>query len=84
MVEAAVEHGEHSSHLTLAPQAIRELIERMRRAVANPDSPTSAVVGSGARYFFRQMAETSIPNLFFIAHNEIPPGVKVVSLGAIN
>jgi flagellar biosynthesis component FlhA len=40
-----------------------------------------AITSSGARSFLRQMAETSIPNLFFLAHNEIPPGLRVQSLG---
>ena len=33
--------------------------------------------------FFRQIAEPSMRNLFFILHNEIPSEVKVVSLGVI-
>ena len=28
-VEAAVEHGEHSSHVNLAPQQMRDIVERM-------------------------------------------------------
>jgi len=33
--------------------------------------------------FLRQLVEPSIPNLFFLSHNEIPAGIKVVSLGVI-
>ncbi|HWR49658.1 MAG TPA: flagellar biosynthesis protein FlhA [Bryobacteraceae bacterium] len=83
MVEGAVEHGEHSSHLTLAPQAIRDLIERMRQAVGSPDSPVAALAGSGARPFLRQIAEAALPNLYFVGHNELPPGMTVVSLGVV-
>jgi len=41
------------------------------------------VVSSGARYFLRQIVEPSIASLFFLSHNEIPPGAKVASLGVI-
>jgi flagellar biosynthesis component FlhA len=42
-----------------------------------------AISSSGARYFLRQLTESSLPNLFFIAHNEVPSGVRVQSLGNI-
>jgi flagellar biosynthesis protein FlhA len=83
MVESAVEHGEQNSHLTLAPAAIRDILQRMSQRVGSPETPVVAITSSGARYFFRQMAEHSIHNLFFISHNEIPVEVKIVSLGVI-
>ncbi len=83
VVESAVEHGEVSSHLNLAPQAIRDLLDRIRKAVGSPETPVVAVVSSMSRYFLRQIAEPSIANLFFLSHNEIPSGVKVISLGVV-
>jgi len=80
-VEAAVEHGENSSHLTLAPQSIREILNRIAVRVPSPEMPVVAITSSGARYFLRQIAEPSLPNLFFLAHNEVPPGMRVQSLG---
>ena len=82
-VEAAVEHGEQNSHLTLAPQTIREILNRISSRVASPETPVVAVTSSGARYFLRQIAEPALPNLFFLAHNEVPPGLRVQSLGNI-
>jgi len=29
------------------------------------------------------MVEASLPNLFVLSHNEVPPGVRVVSLGVL-
>ena len=84
MVESAVEHTEHTSHLGLAPQAIRDLLDRIRRSVRPSDAPVAAVTGSGSRHFLRQVVEPSMPNLYFLSHNEIPPGVRVVSLGVIS
>ncbi len=83
IVEGAVEHGEAASHLNLSPQAIHDLIERIRRLVGSPETPVVAVVSTMSRYFLRQIVEPSIANLFFLSHNEIPPGIKVVSMGVV-
>ena len=83
VVESGVEHGEHASHSNLAPQVIRDILERIRRAIGSPETPVVALTTSGARHFLRQLVEPSMANLFFVSHNEIPPGVKVVSLGVI-
>jgi flagellar biosynthesis protein FlhA len=82
-VEGAVEHGEQNSHLGLAPQTMRDILHRISNRLAQPEMPVVAITSSGARYFLRQMAEPSLPNLFFLAHNEVPPGLKVVSVGNI-
>jgi flagellar biosynthesis protein FlhA len=82
-VEAAVEHGEQNSHLTLAPQTIREILNHISSRVASPETPVVAIASAGARYFLRQIAESTLPNLFFLAHNEVPPGLRVQSLGNI-
>jgi flagellar biosynthesis protein FlhA len=82
-VESATEHTEHTSHLNLAPQRIRDIQERITRAVGSPETPIVALASSGSRYFLRQIVETATGNLMFLSHNEIPPGLKVVSLGVI-
>ncbi len=83
VVERAIEHGEHTSHMNLAPQAIRDVLDRIQRVTGVPESPVAAVAGPGTRYFLRQLVEPTLYNVFFISHNEIPPGVKVVSMGVI-
>jgi flagellar biosynthesis protein FlhA len=82
-VESAVEHGEQSSHLALAPQAIRDILSRIAARIPSPEAPVAAITASGARYFLRQTVEAALPNLFFIAHNEVPPGLRVQPLGTI-
>jgi flagellar biosynthesis protein FlhA len=52
--------------------------------VASPEAAVVAITSTGARYFLRQITEPTAPNLFFLAHNEIPPGVRVQSLGTIS
>jgi flagellar biosynthesis protein FlhA len=82
-VESVVQHGEQNSHLAMAPQAIREILNRIEQKVGSPETPVIAVTSSGARYFLRQMAETSQANVVFLSHNEVPAEVKVVSQGLI-
>jgi flagellar biosynthesis protein FlhA len=82
-VESAVEHGEQNSHLSLPPQQIREVLNRIAARIQSPEAPVVAITSSGARYFLRQVCEPTLPNLFFLAHNEVPPGLRVQSLGNI-
>jgi flagellar biosynthesis protein FlhA len=83
-VETAVQHGEQNSHLTLAPQTVRDILNRISARVPSPEAPVVVVTSSGARYFLRQITESALPNLFFVAHNEVPPGLRVQSLGTIS
>ncbi len=82
-IEKAIEYGEQSSHINLAPQKIREILDKVTRAVGSGDSPMAVVTSSSARYYLRQMIEGQIPNLSVLSHNEIPSGVRVVSMGLI-
>jgi len=82
-LEAAIEHGESTSHLNLPPQRMRELLDRIGRSLPGREMPVVALVGSGSRYFLRQIAEAALPNLVVLSHNEVPAGVKVISLGIL-
>jgi flagellar biosynthesis protein FlhA len=82
-IEGAIEYAEHTSHLNLPPQKVREVLDKMGRAVGAADSPLVTLCSSAARYFLRQMVEAQFPNLSILAHNEIPAGIRVVSMGVI-
>ena len=82
-LESGVEHTENSSHLNLAPQRIREILDRITARIGAGDAPVVIVASSGARFFLRQIVENSLPNLSVVSHNEVPPGVKLLSLGAV-
>ncbi len=82
-VESAVEHGDQNSHIALAPQNIREILNRLSARIAPTETPVVVVTSGGARYFLRQMAEPVMPNLFFVSHNEVPSGLRVQSIGNI-
>jgi len=82
-VESAVEHGEQSSHIGLAPQTTRDILDRIAAAAGRPEGVVVALTSSAARFFLRQMVEPSNLNLYFLSHNEVPAGTKVISLGLI-
>jgi flagellar biosynthesis protein FlhA len=82
-IESAVEHGEQTSHLNAAPDVIRALLSAVERSIPRPEAPTVMITGTGSRYFVRQLIENSMPNLFVLSHNEIPPELKVLSLGIV-
>jgi flagellar biosynthesis protein FlhA len=83
MVEGAVQHTEQNSILALSPQVVRDILNRIERKVEKPEMPVAVITSSGARYFLRQIVEPSLGNLFFLSHNEVPTGFKVLSLGVI-
>jgi flagellar biosynthesis protein FlhA len=82
-VEAAVEHNEQTSHLNLSPQKLREILDKVTHAVGANETPVAVVTSSSARFFLRQIVEGAFPNLCIFSHNEIPGGVRVISLGLI-
>ena len=82
-IESAVQHTEQNSILVLSPQLVRDIVARIERKLEKREVPTVIVTASGARYFLRQMLETSLPNIFPLSHNEVPPGLKILSLGVI-
>jgi flagellar biosynthesis protein FlhA len=83
LVESGVEHGESNSSLAMAPNVLRDLLDRLQRATGPLESPAVVIASSSCRCFLRHAVESSIPNLFFLGHSEIPAGVKVISLGVI-
>jgi flagellar biosynthesis protein FlhA len=82
-IERAIEYNDQSSHINLPPPKIREILDKVTRTAGSNDAPMAVVTSSSARFYLRQMIEAQIPNLAVLSHNEIPSGVKVVSLGLI-
>jgi len=82
-IESGVQHTEQNSILALSPQVAREIVARVERKLGAREVPTAILTSSAARYFLRQMLESSLSNVSCISHNEVPSGVKVVSLGVI-
>jgi flagellar biosynthesis protein FlhA len=82
-VESAVQHSDANSLCMLSPQVVREIVTRLERKLERREVPVVVLTSVGSRYFLRQMVESTLGNVFFISHNEVPPGIKIVSLGVI-
>jgi flagellar biosynthesis protein FlhA len=82
-LEGSVEHGDQNSQITASPDVLRDFVSRVERSVPKPDAPVALLSGVSARYFIRQMLENSLPNLFVLSHGEVPPELKVISLGIV-
>ncbi len=82
-IESALEHGEQTSQIHLAPQKIRDIVDRIARKAGQPDANVLVLTSSPSRFFLRQMVEPVLRNAVIVGHSEIPAGVKVVSLGVI-
>jgi len=82
-VESAVEHSEHNSVLGLAPQAAREFVGRLTRKLERPDASAIVLTSPAIRYFVKQLLETAFPEVAVLSHNEVPPEVRIKSLGWI-
>jgi flagellar biosynthesis protein FlhA len=80
-VEAAVEHTEHNSVLGMAPQSARDLVGRITRKLERPDSSAVVLVNPSIRYFVKQLLETAFPDVTVLSHSEVPPEIKIKSLG---
>jgi flagellar biosynthesis protein FlhA len=83
MVEGTVEHGEQNSVAALAPQTMRDIVGKLQQKIDRPETPFVVVTSAGARPFLRQLVEPVLPNVFFLSHNEVPAGVRIVSAGVI-
>jgi flagellar biosynthesis protein FlhA len=82
-IEAAIEHGEHTSQLQMPPQQIRELVDSVGRAIGTPDGRAVILTASPVRYFVRQMIESGLRGVAVISHSEVPDEIRVVSRGVI-
>jgi flagellar biosynthesis protein FlhA len=83
IIESAVEHGEQSSHINASPETIHRVVSRMEKVLPKPEAPVVLISGATSRFFLRQIVENSMPNLAVLSHNEMPPELKVVSLGVV-
>ncbi len=82
-IEGAIQHTDQNSILVLSPQAVREIVTRVERKLDRRETATVLITTSASRFFVRQMLESSVPNVIPISHNEVSPGVKILSLGVI-
>ncbi|MCS7026683.1 MAG: flagellar biosynthesis protein FlhA [Bryobacteraceae bacterium] len=83
LIEQAIEHGETTSHFALGPQQIKEILSKIVKGLNQQDVGAVLLTSASIRFFVRQILEQSLPHVAVLSHNEIPAGVRVISLGTI-
>jgi flagellar biosynthesis protein FlhA len=78
-------HSEQGSYLALEPRQAKEIMTRFRRAVEAAGSAANPVVlcSPNIRMYVRQLLERFLPNLAILSHSEVPPNIRVLSLGMV-
>lgn len=81
MVESSIDHNETNSVLSMAPQAARDFVGNISKKLDRPDSSAVILTGPSVRYFVKQLLETTFPDIAVLSHSEVPPEIRVKSLG---
>ena len=84
LVQSGIEHTELGSRVMLPPDAIARVIERIKATAGRLQGPTALLCGASTRFAVRQLIESELPLLATISHAEIPPMVRVLSLGTVS
>jgi flagellar biosynthesis protein FlhA len=80
-----VVHSEQGSYLALEPRHAKEIMTRFRRTVETAGASGNPVIlcSPNIRMYVRQLLERFLPNVAVLSHSEIPPSVRVLSLGMV-
>jgi flagellar biosynthesis protein FlhA len=80
-----VVNSEQGSYLALEPRQAKDIMTRFRRVVESAGASGNPVVlcSPSIRMYVRQLLERFLPNVAILSHNEIPPSVRILSLGMV-
>jgi len=85
-VAEAVQLSEQGSYLAMEPGTAQRLLASIRRNAERFDSTGTLPVLMASptiRRHVKKLTERYMPNLAVISHNEIPPNIKIQSLGVV-
>lgn len=83
LIESGIEYTEQSCTLRLGPVQVRDIASKVDQAAGPPSAAATIVTSSPVRFFLRQILEQSRPQTAVLSHSELPPGVRVLSLGTV-
>jgi flagellar biosynthesis protein FlhA len=85
MITDAIVQTEQGAYLALEPRLAKDIMARFRKALEASGSAGNPVVlcAPNTRMYVRQLLERYLPNVAVLSHNEIPPNIKVVSVGMV-
>ncbi|GFO53265.1 flagellar biosynthesis protein FlhA [Geomonas sp. Red276] len=82
----AVQLSEQGSYLAIDPHVAQKILAAIRRNAEQFDSVGALPVLMASptiRRHVKKLTERYLPNLAVISHNEIPPNIKIQSLGVV-
>jgi flagellar biosynthesis protein FlhA len=84
-ISNGIVNSEQGSYLALEPRQAKDLMNRFRQTVEGAGSAGNPVIlcSGNVRMYVRQLLERFLPNVAILSHNEIPPNVRVLSLGMV-
>ncbi len=78
-------HTDQGAYLALEPRLAKDIMNRFRRTVESASGGSAVILCSpNVRMYVRQLLERFLPNIAILSHNEIPPNVRVISLGMVS
>ncbi len=84
-ISDAVVQTEQGSYLALEPRQAKEIMSRIRRTLEAAAGGNGVLLCSpNVRMYLRQLLERFLPNVTVLSHNEVPPNVRVLSVGMVS
>ncbi len=83
-IQSGIEHSEVTTRLGLAPRTLTEVLEKVKKGVGSLQGPAVMLCSASVRFAVRQIVESELSLLAVLSHGEIPPNVRVVSLGRVS
>lgn len=85
MLDDAITVTEQDSYLSLDPNAARDILRRIQKGIEEGtfEGYPLLLVSSSVRLHVKRLTERVLQSLVVLSHNEIPPNVKLISLGVI-
>ncbi|MBM3791727.1 MAG: EscV/YscV/HrcV family type III secretion system export apparatus protein, partial [Acidobacteria bacterium] len=85
MIADAVVHTEHGSYLGLEPGVAKDIMLRIRRTLESAGIKSPVLLCSAhIRMYVRQLMERYLPPAAILSHGEVPPNLRVTSLGMVS
>lgn len=86
VVADAVQLSEQGSYLAIEPGTAQKILGSIRTSMESFDrtgTPPVIIASPNIRRHVKKLTERFIPNLAVLSHNEIPPHIKIQSLGVV-
>ena len=85
MIQKAIQHREHGSHLALDPQNAQKILDSLSNLLSGfgGSQQPAILVSPQIRPHVRRLTERYFPNLSVLSHNEIAAGMRIQSIGVV-